>query len=153
MQFFYHGIGSVTRRYPIPEKKSISNTKADVLTHLRDNYSKLIPNDILNAKTLSRRRPTILKTQSIPYCPKSNNFPGSIIRTLYIQLQAMNIDFMIIHRTGKFASGIAQQQSRRCRLDSNSFLGRQINNNKIHLTSLLKTPECTNRTWCTMWLQ
>ena len=88
--------------------KSINNTMEDMLTHLQDKYSKLTPHKLLEREDISK------KTTYHPKDPKETVFSAveellkfsDISETSYTQLQAMNIAYVIIHRTGKFGLAI-----------------------------------------------
>ena len=89
-------------------KNSINNTVVGVLTHLQDNYSQLIPHELLEQEDI------IKKTIYNPRNPIATIFSATeellefaeFMGTSYTQLQAVNIVYAILHRTGKLGRAI-----------------------------------------------
>ena len=87
--------------------KSIKDTVVGVLTHLQENYGQLMPHEILEQEDIAK------KTIYNPHNPIATMFSAvrgilefaDIKGTSYTQLQAVNIAYIILHRTGK--SGLA----------------------------------------------
>ena len=89
---------------------SINDTVAGVLTHLQDNYGNLMPQKIIECKDI------IKKKTYHPQEPIATVFSAveelldfsDITKTFYTQHQAVNISYVIIHRTGKFTLAISK---------------------------------------------
>ena len=89
---------------------SINETVVIVLTHLQENYRHIMPHKPLEHKGI------IKKTSYHPHKPipvvfsKVKELLGfsNITRTLYTHHQAVNISYVIIHTTGKFALAICK---------------------------------------------
>ena len=83
---------------------STEDTVADVLTHFQDNYGQLMPHKILEHEyiiknmTYNHWDPIETILSAVKELFEFANITG----TPYTQLQAVNIAYMIIHRTGKF---------------------------------------------------
>ena len=83
---------------------------ADVLTHLQDNYSQLMPHKIIERKdivkktTYNPQEPIATILSAVKELLEFANIAG----TLYTQLQAVNISYMIVHRTDKFELAIRE---------------------------------------------
>ena len=84
--------------------KSTNNTVAYVLTHIQENYRQLIPHKLL------KREDVVKNTMYRPRDPIATIFSAvedflgfsGITGTSYTQHQAVNIAYMMIHRTVKF---------------------------------------------------
>ena len=82
---------------------TINNTLAGILTHLQENYGQLMPQECLEWEDI------VKKTNYNPRDPITTVFSAvkdllefsDITRMYYKQLQAVNIAYMINHRTGK----------------------------------------------------
>ena len=89
---------------------SINNTVAGILTHLKEKYGQLIPHELLERedtakKTIYNPRKTIVTVfSSVEELLKLSNITG----TSYTQYQAINIAYVILHRTGKFGLAICE---------------------------------------------
>ena len=109
--------------------------------------------DIEKKKTYHPRDPISTLFSAV----KENIKFTNITRTSYTQDQAVNIVYVIIHRTGKFRLVICKWNLtttvQRTWVRFKQFFGNYTKNYKKHPTSLLKTPACTTRTWCAMWSQ
>ena len=105
-------VGTVEEAYLVDIRNrttnSIKYTVSGVLTHLQDNYGKLMPQEILE-------REDIVKYMSYnPRDPIATVFSAAkklleftdITRTPYTKLQVFNIAYIRIHRTGKFGLSI-----------------------------------------------
>ena len=88
----------------------IINTVTGVLTHLQDNYVQLMPHKLLE------REEIVKETIYIPRDPITTVFSAvkellefaDITGTSYTHLQAVNITYVILHRTGKFELSICK---------------------------------------------
>ena len=89
---------------------SINDTVTGVLTHLQDNYGHLMPHELLEREDIVKktiynpRNPIATMFSSVKELPKFSDITG----TSYTQLQAVNIAYVIIHRTGKFGLSICE---------------------------------------------
>ena len=80
----------------------------DVLTHLQDNYSQLIPHRLLEHKDIINKtiyNPLDLVATVFSDVDKLFEF-SNITRTSYTQDQAVNIAYGILHMTRKFGLAI-----------------------------------------------
>ena len=84
--------------------KSISDTVEDVLTHLQEKHSQLMIHKILGRKDIVKKMTYHSQEPIATVLFTVKEFLGFdyITGKLYTQLQAMNILYVIIHRTGKF---------------------------------------------------
>ena len=86
----------------------INDTVVVVLTHLQNKYGQLMPHELLErlgiiSKTIyNPRDPIVTVLSTVEELLKFAEIMGSS----YTQLQAVNIAYMIIHRTGKFGIAI-----------------------------------------------
>ena len=111
VQFFF---GTVEELYLADIRNStthsINDTVAGALTHLQDKYDQLMPHKLLE------REDTIKKTIYNPCDLIATVFSkvkeilefSDITGTLYTQIQAANIAYVILHRTGKFGLKICK---------------------------------------------
>ena len=89
---------------------SINDTMEEVLTHLQDNYGQLMPHELLE------REDIVKKTTYNPQDPIATMFSAvkellefsNITGMLYTQIQAVNISYVIVHRTGNFGPEICE---------------------------------------------
>ena len=75
-----------------------------MLTHLQENYSQLMPHKLLEYKDIVKEttyNPQYLIVTVFSAVEELLEF-SNITRTLYTQLQAVNISYVIVHKTGKF---------------------------------------------------
>ena len=104
--------GTVKEAYLVDIRNRTTNSTNDivtgVLTHLQDNYGHLMPHellgceDIIKKKNYNPRDPIATVFSAVEELLEFTN----ITRTSYTQLQAVNISYVIIHRTGKFGLAI-----------------------------------------------
>ena len=105
---------------------------ADVLIHLQETYSQLMPLKILNRKDISKKT-TYNPRDSIAtiFSSVEEIFEfANITGTAHTQHQSVNIAYVITHRTGYFRLDICKRNhmSTVQKLGSNSFFGRRITN-------------------------
>ena len=92
------------------ETKSINDSVAGVLTHLEENYGQLMPHKLLE------REDIVKKIIYNPCDPIATVFSSvkellefyDITETSYTQFQAINIAYVILHRTSKFRLAICK---------------------------------------------
>ena len=90
--------------------KSINDTVEEVLIHLQENYGQLISYKLIEHNDI------VKKTTYHFWYPIATVFSvieellefAKIIVTSYTQIQAVNISYIIIHRTGKFGLDICK---------------------------------------------
>ena len=83
---------------------SINGTTVDLLTRLQDNYGHLIPHELPECEDIVKK--TIYNTR-YPIATIFSTVEGlleidNITGTSYTQDQAVNIAYVMLHRTGKF---------------------------------------------------
>ena len=87
---------------------SIKDTVAGVLTHLQKNYGQLMPHEFLKREDIVKQyiynpcNPIATVLSAVEGLLKFSDITGK----LYTQLQAVNIAYVILHRTGKFGLAI-----------------------------------------------
>ena len=126
-------IGPVEEAYMVDISNSTTNsikyTVVGVLMHLQDNYGQFMMHELLEQedivkKTIYNPRDKIATVFSA--VEELLEFAG-ITWTSYTQLQAVNISYVILHRTGKFgskfANGITFRKYRRRGCNLNIFFG------------------------------
>ena len=89
---------------------SINNTVAGLLTHLQENYGQLILHKLLEQEDIVKKtnynQHNLIVTMF--YAVKELLKFTDITRNSYTQLTSFNIDYVIIHRTGKFGLTICE---------------------------------------------
>ena len=105
-------VGTVKEAYLADIRNRTTNyinvTVVVVLTHLQNKYGQLMPHELLErlgiiSKTIyNPRDPIVTVLSTVEELLKFAEIMGSS----YTQLQAVNIAYMIIHRTGKFGIAI-----------------------------------------------
>ena len=83
---------------------------SNFLTHLKDNYGKIMPHELLERKDIVNKTSYHLFEMIKPvfYAVKEILKFTNIYGTSYIQHQAVNISYVIIDRTGKFSLEIEE---------------------------------------------
>ena len=112
VQFFF---GTVEELYLADIRNStthsINDTVAGALTHLQDKYDQLMPHKLLEQeytvkKTIyNPRNPITTVFSSVKELPEFAGITG----TSYTQLQAVNIAYVLIHKTEKFGLSICKE--------------------------------------------
>ena len=136
---------------------SINDTAAEVLNHLQDSYGKLMPHDLLARKDIVKktiyftRDPIVTVFSAVEELLKFDNIAG----TSYTQYQAVNIEYVIIHRMGKFGLAIREWNRmttvQKTWVKFNQFSIQHTENSEKPPTSPWKTPAFTTQTRCVMW--
>ena len=87
---------------------SINDTMAGVLMHLQENYGQLMPHEILEQEDIFKKTNYNLHGLIVTVLLEVEEILefADNTRTSYTQLQAVNISYMIIHRTEKFGMEI-----------------------------------------------
>ena len=90
----------------------INDTVSDLLPYLQDNYRQLMPHELLKCKVIVKKMSYHLReliTTVFSAVEELTKF-SNITRTSYTQHQAVNISYVMIHRTGnlyyQFSNGI-----------------------------------------------
>ena len=83
---------------------SINNTVAGILTHLKENYDKLMLHELLEREDIVKKNlyNTCEPITSVFSAVKELLNFSVITGTSYTQLQAVNISYAILHQTRKF---------------------------------------------------
>ena len=83
--------------------KLINDTVAGVITHVHENYGQFMPHELLEREDIFKKKnynPRDLIMNVFSTVEELFEF-ADITRTSYNQLKAVNIAYVIIHRTGK----------------------------------------------------
>ena len=88
----------------------INDTMADVLTHLQEKYGQLMPHDLLEREDTVKKffyNPHDLIMTMLSSVEELLEF-SHIMGTSYTQFQAINITYIILHRTSNFGLAISE---------------------------------------------
>ena len=137
----------------------INNTMADVLTHLKDHYGQLIPNELLEREDMVKNTiyyPRKIITSVFPLLKKSLIYPTSPEPTtpnISPSTLPMSSSSVLASSCCPLANGISSCPCRRCGLVSNIYLGLRTVNYDRQRISPFRMWACTTRIWYKMWWQ